>query len=46
LKVLIDAFNYLATGNPHGHDLGKSMQALGGCVTDLLGEMLNVETME
>lgn len=36
----IDALNSLASGNPNGDEIAKSIEALGGCVQDALGYLL------
>lgn len=42
----VNGLNSLATGNPNGEALSKSIENLGGCVGDLLGDMLLDEAKE
>lgn len=39
----VNGLNDLATGQPAGDEISKSIENLGGCVGDLLGEMLKDE---
>jgi RHS repeat-associated protein len=36
----INALNSVATGSPNGDEIGESIEALGGCVGDLLGDLI------
>lgn len=36
----INGLNGLLSGSPNGDEIGKSIEALGGCVGDLLGDLL------
>lgn len=42
----INGLNGLLSGSPNGDEIGKSIEALGGCVGDLLREMLKDEATE
>jgi hypothetical protein len=39
----MNALNGVLTGSPNAGDIGKSIEDLGGCVGDLLGDMLKKE---
>jgi toxin ParE1/3/4 len=39
----MNALNDVLTGSPNADDIGKSIEDLGGCVGDLLGDMLKKE---
>jgi hypothetical protein len=46
-RHFVNGLNGLATGNPKaGGEIGESIEALGGCVGDLLREMLLDEVKE
>jgi hypothetical protein len=39
----MNALNGVPTGSPNTGDIGKSVEDLGGCVGDLLGDMIKEE---
>jgi hypothetical protein len=39
-EEFINALNGVLSGNPNGGEIGKSIEALGGCVGDLLGDLI------